>query len=102
MQRIALQVFQLFVQQRQRARSASGFETDYNNVIRIDQTSAFKGYEELALNATVTAIFVDGQAADEINTGQKGVIVLDETPFYGESGGQVGDTGELKTSDASF
>ncbi|NJD00436.1 alanine--tRNA ligase, partial [Candidatus Erwinia dacicola] len=89
-------------QQRQRARSASGFETDYNNVIRIDQTSAFKGYEELALNATVTAIFVDGQAADEINTGQKGVIVLDETPFYGESGGQVGDTGELKTSDASF
>ncbi|WP_426766086.1 alanine--tRNA ligase [Erwinia aphidicola] len=93
---------QAMEQQRQRARSASGFGTDYNNVIRIDQASAFKGYEELALNAAVTAIFVDGQAADEINAGQEGVIVLDETPFYGESGGQVGDTGELKTSEASF
>lgn len=88
---------QAMEQQRQRARNASGFGTDYNNVIRIEQASAFKGYEQLALNAAVTAIFVDGQAADEISAGQEGVIVLDETPFYGESGGQVGDTGELKS-----
>ncbi|MBD8168007.1 alanine--tRNA ligase [Erwinia persicina] len=88
---------QAMEQQRQRARNASGFGTDYNNVIRIDQASAFKGYEELALNAAVTAIFVDGQAAEAISAGQEGVIVLDETPFYGESGGQVGDTGELKS-----
>ncbi|WP_455821097.1 alanine--tRNA ligase [Pseudomonas cerasi] len=87
---------QAMEQQRQRARNASGFGTDYNNVIRIEQASAFKGYEQLALNASVTAIFVDGQAADEISAGQEGVIILDETPFYGESGGQVGDTGELK------
>ncbi|MFS2225364.1 alanine--tRNA ligase [Pantoea sp. B65] len=89
-------------QQRRRARDASGFGTDYNNVIRIDSASAFKGYEQLELKAAVTAIFVDGQQADEIAAGQEGVIVLDETPFYGESGGQVGDTGELKGNNALF
>ena len=89
-------------QQRQRARDASGFGADYSSVISIDKASAFKGYDNLELNASVTAIFVNGQAADEINAGQEGVIVLDETPFYGESGGQVGDTGELKTDHGSF
>lgn len=89
-------------QQRQRARDASGFGADYNNVIRIDSASAFKGYDALELNAAVTAIFVDGQPADEIRAGQNGVIVLDETPFYGESGGQVGDTGEIKGDNISF
>ncbi|MEJ4045332.1 alanine--tRNA ligase [Erwinia sp. SLM-02] len=89
-------------QQRQRARDASGFGADYSSVISIDKASAFKGYDQLALNATVTAIFVNGQAASEITAGQEGVIVLDETPFYGESGGQVGDTGELKGDNASF
>ncbi|WP_034947897.1 alanine--tRNA ligase [Erwinia oleae] len=93
---------QAMEQQRQRARDASGFGADYNNVIRIDQASGFKGYEQLELNATVKAIFVNGQAASEIAAGQEGVIVLDETPFYGESGGQVGDTGELKSKTASF
>ncbi|MFU9138720.1 alanine--tRNA ligase [Erwinia tasmaniensis] len=93
---------QAMEQQRQRARDASGFGTDYNNVIRIDEASSFKGYDQLELNATVTAIFVDGKPASEILAGQVGVIVLDETPFYGESGGQVGDTGELKSSAARF
>ena len=89
-------------QQRQRAREASGFSVDYSNVISIDDASEFKGYEQLALNATVTAIFVNGNVADEITAGQEGVVVLDETPFYGESGGQVGDTGELKGDNISF
>lgn len=89
-------------QQRQRARDASGFGADYSSVISIDKASEFKGYDQLALNATITAIFVNGQAASEITAGQEGVIVLDETPFYGESGGQVGDTGELKGEHASF
>ena len=93
---------QAMEQQRQRARDASGFGTDYNNVIRIDAASTFKGYDQLELTAAVKAIFVDGKPADEIAAGQEGVIVLDETPFYGESGGQVGDTGELKGSDAIF
>ncbi|ADP11622.1 Alanyl-tRNA synthetase [Erwinia sp. Ejp617] len=89
-------------QQRQRARDASGFGCDYNNVIHIDQASEFKGYQQLQLNAAITAIFVDGQAADTISAGREGVIVLDATPFYAESGGQVGDTGELQGNSASF
>lgn len=89
-------------QQRQRAREASGFGADYSTVISIDAASAFKGYNQLALNAAVTAIFVEGKPATEISAGQEGVIVLDETPFYGESGGQVGDTGELKGNNALF
>ncbi|CCG86249.1 alanine--tRNA ligase [Erwinia piriflorinigrans] len=89
-------------QQRQRARNASGFGTDYNNVIHIDKASEFKGYQQLQLNAAITAIFVDGESADIISAGQEGVIVLDSTPFYAESGGQVGDTGELQGNSASF
>ncbi|MFD1801957.1 alanine--tRNA ligase [Mixta tenebrionis] len=89
-------------QQRQRAREASGFGVDYSNVISIDAASAFKGYDSLALKAAITAIYVNGQPAEEIAAGQEGVIVLDETPFYGESGGQVGDTGWLKGHNAEF
>jgi len=93
---------QAMEQQRQRAREASAFGTDYSNVIHIDEASTFKGYDQLELKAAVTAIFVDGQPANEIVAGQEGVIVLDETPFYGESGGQVGDTGELRNDSAVF
>ena len=89
-------------QQRQRAREASGFGADYSNVISIDSASAFKGYDNLALKAAIAAIYVNGQPAEEITAGQEGVIVLDETPFYGESGGQVGDTGVLKGMNAEF
>ncbi|YCH29785.1 alanine--tRNA ligase [Erwinia sp. D4-22] len=93
---------QAMERQRQRAREASGFGADYSNVISIDSASSFKGYDNLALKSTITAIYVNGQPADEISAGQEGVIVLDETPFYGESGGQVGDTGVLKGANAEF
>ena len=93
---------QAMERQRQRAREASGFGADYSKVISIDAASAFKGYDELALKAGITAIYVNGQPTDEITAGQQGVIVLDETPFYGESGGQVGDTGVLKRLNAEF
>ncbi|MGD8108488.1 alanine--tRNA ligase [Pantoea sp. FN0302] len=93
---------QAMERQRQRAREASGFGADYSNVISIDSASSFKGYDNLALKAAITAIYVNGQPADEITAGEEGVIVLDETPFYGESGGQVGDTGVLKGLNAEF
>ena len=89
-------------QQRQRAREASGFSADYSNVISIDAASAFKGYDQLDLTATVKALYVDGVAVEEAAAGQEAVVVLDETPFYGESGGQVGDTGLLKGKNAEF
>ncbi len=88
--------------QRQRARDASGFSADYNSLIRIDGESAFTGYEHLQEQASVTAIFVNGQPVDELTGSGQAVIVLDQTPFYGESGGQVGDTGTLSSTTATF
>lgn len=89
-------------EQRRRAREASGFGADYNAMIRVDSASEFKGYDHLELNGKVTALFVDGKAVDAINAGQEAVVVLDQTPFYAESGGQVGDKGELKGASFSF
>ncbi|EFL4494460.1 alanine--tRNA ligase [Escherichia fergusonii] len=89
-------------EQRRRAREASGFGADYNAMIRVDSASEFKGYDHLELNGKVTALFVDGKAVDAINAGQESVVVLDQTPFYAESGGQVGDKGELKGANFSF
>ena len=89
-------------EQRRRAREASGFGADYNAMIRVNSASEFKGYDHLELNGKVTALFVDGKAVDAINAGQEAVVVLDQTPFYAESGGQVGDKGELKGANFSF
>lgn len=89
-------------EQRRRAREASGFGADYNAMIRVDSASEFKGYDHLELNGKVTALFVDGKAVDAVNAGQEAVVVLDQTPFYAESGGQVGDKGELKGANFSF
>ena len=89
-------------EQRRRAREASGFGADYNAMIRVDSAAEFKGYDHLELNGKVTALFVDGKAVDAINAGQEAVVVLDQTPFYAESGGQVGDKGELKGANFSF
>ena len=89
-------------EQRRRAREASGFGADYNAMIRVESASEFKGYDHLELNGKVTALFVDGKAVDAINAGQEAVVVLDQTPFYAESGGQVGDKGELKGANFSF
>ena len=88
--------------QRQRARQASGFNADYNNQIRIEKDAEFVGYEQLAFSSTVNEIFVEGQPVDKIVAGQQAVVVLDKTPFYGESGGQVGDTGTILTENGEF
>lgn len=88
--------------QRRRARESSGFGADYNNLIRVDSASAFSGYDHVHQQATVTALFRNGEAVDEIHEGEEAVVILNQTPFYGESGGQVGDTGELKNATATF
>ncbi|CAI1763802.1 Alanine--tRNA ligase [Serratia quinivorans] len=88
--------------QRRRARESSGFGADYNSMIRVDGASQFSGYDHEQQQSTVTALFRDGQPVNEIHAGEEAVVVLDETPFYGESGGQVGDKGVLKAANADF
>ncbi|EPI1625606.1 alanine--tRNA ligase [Klebsiella pneumoniae] len=89
-------------EQRRRARESSGFGADYNAMIRVDGASEFKGYDHLELNGKVTALFIDGKAVDSVSAGQEAVVILDQTPFYAESGGQVGDKGELIGAGFSF
>ncbi|EOL9014352.1 alanine--tRNA ligase [Cronobacter malonaticus] len=89
-------------EQRRRARESSGFGADYNAMIRVDGASEFKGYDQTELTARVTALFVDGKSVEQVTAGQQAVVVLDETPFYAESGGQVGDKGELKGNGFTF
>ena len=82
-------------EQRSRAQAAGQFETDYNEGLKIEEQSGFVGYQELNNQATVTAIYKAGEPVDVLNVGDDAVIVLDNTPFYGESGGQCGDKGVL-------
>lgn len=88
--------------QRQRAREASGFGVDYNSMVRVDSATKFCGYDRDELQSNVVALFRDGQSVDEIHAGEDAVVILSDTPFYGESGGQVGDQGELTTGAARF
>ena len=82
--------------QRVRAQSASQFGMDYNNVIRVNGTTRFEGYTESESLAKVTALFHDGKAVESITAGQSAVVILENTPFYAESGGQIGDIGRLE------
>ncbi len=88
--------------QRRRARESSGFGTDYNELIKVEKNSEFFGYDQNEQQATITAIFYDGQAVDSLSAGQEGLIILDKTAFYAESGGQVGDSGVLRNDSGLF
>jgi alanyl-tRNA synthetase len=88
--------------QRERARSASQFHTTDTGELHLDVCTPFTGYEQLEEDTKIIALFHDGQPADSLEEGQEGVVVLEKTPFYAESGGQVGDTGLLEEADVSF
>ncbi|TNG94011.1 alanine--tRNA ligase [Pasteurellaceae bacterium USgator11] len=88
--------------QRQQAQAASNFGIDYSNVISVDGETCFEGYSESESLGKVAAIFHDGKEVERIQAGQSAVVVLDNTPFYGESGGQIGDTGRLESQSAVF
>lgn len=88
--------------QRERARSASAFGLDYNSLVKVDVATEFTGYTTTEGNATVVALYKDGQAVEQLAEGEQGVVILDTTPFYAESGGQVGDTGYLLAGSARF
>ncbi|MDN2480218.1 alanine--tRNA ligase [Vibrio agarivorans] len=89
-------------EQRQRAREAGQFGTDYNATIKSGVDSEFCGYTGTEGKSSVAEIFVEGEAADSLSAGDKAIIILGETPFYAESGGQCGDAGVLKTDSGVF
>ncbi|HAY96316.1 alanine--tRNA ligase [Shewanella sp.] len=89
-------------EQRSRAQAAGNFGADYNAALKIDAETAFSGYTELAGQAKVTAIYQNGESVTAIKAGDEAVIVLDVTPFYAESGGQVGDKGQLVANGIEF
>ncbi|MGL4315479.1 MAG: alanine--tRNA ligase [Pseudomonas sp.] len=88
--------------QRVRARSASAFGMDYNSLVKVDVDTQFLGYDGTTGSGKVVALFKDGAAVDSLGEGEEGVIVLDQTPFYAESGGQVGDSGYLSADGVRF
>lgn len=88
--------------QRERAKASSNFGTDYNNVIKVDGVTTFKGYETIETEATVVALFSNGKAVETIQSGENAVVVLDQTAFYGESGGQIGDSGQILSEICNF
>ncbi|WGE59838.1 alanine--tRNA ligase [Actinobacillus equuli] len=88
--------------QRERAKASSNFGTDYNNVIKVDGQTDFIGYDKLEAQATVVGLFSNGKAVDAIQSGESAVIILDQTPFYAEMGGQVGDSGLISTEICEF
>ncbi|MEC4878453.1 alanine--tRNA ligase [Pseudomonas sp. NC26] len=88
--------------QRERARSASAFGMDYNSLVKVDTATDFVGYNATEGQGKVIALYKDGQSVDQLGEGEEGVVVLDRTPFYAESGGQVGDTGYLQAGATRF
>ncbi|MCS6206364.1 alanine--tRNA ligase [Shewanella baltica] len=89
-------------EQRSRAQAAGNFGADYNAALKIDAETAFSGYTELAGQAKVTAIYQNGESVTAIKAGDEAVVVLNVTPFYAESGGQVGDKGQLVANGVEF
>ncbi|MDU9401738.1 alanine--tRNA ligase [Pseudomonas sp. zfem004] len=88
--------------QRERARSASAFGMDYNSLVKVDTATDFLGYDATEGQGKVIALYKDGQAVEQLGEGEEGVVILDRTPFYAESGGQVGDCGYLQAGAARF
>ncbi len=88
--------------QRERARSASSFGADYDQDIKLDSQTEFTGYEHLDDQVQIVALYKQGQSVDSLLAGEEGLVVLDKTPFYAESGGQIGDSGQITATNAVF
>ena len=89
-------------EQRRRAREAGKFTVDYNSFIKVDSQTRFDGYDATTGSGQIIALYKDNQPVDTLSEGDEGFIILNQTPFYAESGGQVGDTGTLTGLDGIF
>ena len=88
--------------QREQSRAASHFAADYSKDVAIDAHCVFTGYTRLAEESKIVALLKGGQRVDKLEAGEEGVVVLEKTPFYAESGGQVGDQGAIRADGALF
>ncbi|WP_313515768.1 alanine--tRNA ligase [Pseudomonas sp.] len=88
--------------QRKRARASSAFGMDYNALVKVEGETRFTGYLGTTGEGKVLALFKDGAAVEQLQAGEEGVVVLDQTPFYAESGGQIGDAGFLASEGLRF
>uniref|UniRef100_UPI0025F196DC alanine--tRNA ligase n=1 Tax=Sulfurivirga sp. TaxID=2614236 RepID=UPI0025F196DC len=88
--------------QRERARAAGSFKVDLSRKIDFEGETEFVGYQQDEMDATVLALYRDETSVEALREGEEGIVILDRTPFYAESGGQVGDTGSLTEGMNSF
>ena len=88
--------------QRQRARDAGKFAIDYNSIFNVEGETQFDGYDATQGQGQIVAIYKDGEQVIEVFEGDEALIVLNQTPFYAESGGQIGDTGLFKNETGIF
>ena len=88
--------------QRDRARAASRFGAEYSAGLDIEGRTDFTGYDHLEDESVISGLFRDGEPVDSLAAGEDGIVILEQTPFYAESGGQVGDRGSLHAGDSSF
>ena len=93
---------QAMSEQRARARAASQFQMAETIEVSVDQSTTFSGYEELKGKATVLALLADGKEVQSLTSGQPAAVVLDTTPVYAESGGQVGDLARIERKGVMF
>ncbi len=89
-------------EQRKRARAASKFGADSSAEIKVEEATCFTGYDHLTDQGRITHLLRDNHTVEVLRLGEVGTVILDNTPFYAESGGQVGDVGRLVTPDAEF
>ena len=93
---------QAMAEQQKRSQQASNFGADYNAMLKSEQVSDFTGYENEQGNASIVELFKEGNPVASLNAGDEGIVILNETPFYAESGGQVGDQGVLTIAGGQF
>jgi alanyl-tRNA synthetase len=88
--------------QRERSQKGSHFAANYHDALEVNTQTRFTGYEGTSGEGRVSELFVDGKPVDTLEAGQQGIVVLDVTPFYAESGGQIGDAGLIESDTARF